>query len=250
LPDRLSHASQPNGERFQADSRGEIPLEEKGFEMLGRGRIKSIAVIAMGLVFAVMFTACQGSSASPAVEATRQAAEEHADADESMGADEHGDEGEHMEADEDMEAEESMDTDEHMDEGEHMDSDESTGSEGMMGMEHEHVETPAEYEGLTNPFAGDQEAIAEGAALFAATCATCHGETGMGDGPASVGLDPKPAALADQEMMQTMSDSYLFWRVNEGGAMEPFNSAMPSWKAVYGEDQIWKILAFVRTLGE
>jgi mono/diheme cytochrome c family protein len=55
--------------------------------------------------------------------------------------------------------------------------------------------------------------------------------------------------LADQDMMMSMSDGYIFWRVSEGGAMEPFNSAMPAWKSVYNEEQIWKLIAFVRTLG-
>jgi len=191
------------------------------------------------VVVAFLLAACRGSSASPAAEATRQAA-----------SDEHMDVDEHMDAETTMDGDEHIDEDEHMDADEHADAGEPMDSDGMMDMEHEHVEPPTEYEGLMNPYRGDPDAIAEGAALFAAACATCHGEAGMGDGPAAAGLDPQPATLADHEMMETMSDGYLFWRVNEGGAMEPFNSAMPSWKAVYSEDQLWKILAFVRTLAE
>jgi hypothetical protein len=37
-----------------------------------------------------------------------------------------------------------------------------------------------------------KEAIAKGAMLFKANCISCHGETGMGDGPTSVTLNPKP----------------------------------------------------------
>jgi mono/diheme cytochrome c family protein len=37
-----------------------------------------------------------------------------------------------------------------------------------------------------------KEAIAKGASLFRANCISCHGETGMGDGPTSVTLNPKP----------------------------------------------------------
>jgi mono/diheme cytochrome c family protein len=37
-----------------------------------------------------------------------------------------------------------------------------------------------------------KETIAKGAQLFKANCTSCHGETGMGDGPTSVTLNPKP----------------------------------------------------------
>ena len=80
-------------------------------------------------------------------------------------------------------------------------------------------------------------------------CLTCHGEEGAGDGPGSIGLDPKPASLGDGEMMRDLSDGYLFWRVSQGGAMEPFNSAMPSWIGL-SEEQRWQVISYVRTLSE
>jgi mono/diheme cytochrome c family protein len=36
---------------------------------------------------------------------------------------------------------------------------------------------------------------AEGAQDFAALCAPCHGPTGVGDGPAAIGLEARPADL-------------------------------------------------------
>ena len=63
------------------------------------------------------------------------------------------------------------------------------------------------------------------------------GAEGAGDGVAAVGLDPKPANLGDSEMMSTLTDGYLFWRVSKGGAMEPFNSAMPAWDPGLTEEQ-------------
>src|SRR5690606_25374304 len=39
--------------------------------------------------------------------------------------------------------------------------------------------------------------LARGAELYAANCASCHGDRGLGDGPAGRGLDPAPANLAD-----------------------------------------------------
>jgi hypothetical protein len=46
-----------------------------------------------------------------------------------------------------------------------------------------------------------------------------------------------------------MGDSYLFWRISEGGAMEPFNSAMPAWKDVLDEEARWNVIHYIRALG-
>lgn len=103
---------------------------------------------------------------------------------------------------------------------------------------------PAAYAGKTNPLGAD--AAAAGKVIYGERCASCHGATGTGDGAAAAGLDPKPADLADE--VPDLGDDFLFWRVNEGGAMEPFNSAMPAWKGILTEEQIWQVIAYLRTL--
>ncbi|RME41214.1 MAG: cytochrome c [Caldilineae bacterium] len=116
------------------------------------------------------------------------------------------------------------------------------------GGHHHHADPPAEFADLSNPFAGDEEAIAAGKTIFETNCVPCHGPKGEGDGPAAANLNPKPANLSDGDMMGMLSDGYLYWRVTEGGAMEPFNSAMPAWKTVLSEEQVWQVLSYVRTL--
>jgi mono/diheme cytochrome c family protein len=111
-----------------------------------------------------------------------------------------------------------------------------------------HVEAPAEFASLANPFSGDHEAIEAGEETFSTLCASCHGPEGLGDGVAAEALDPKPATLADGMMMNELSDGYLFWRVSKGGAMEPFNSAMPAWEGGLTEEQRWQVISYVRTL--
>jgi len=120
--------------------------------------------------------------------------------------------------------------------------------EGGGGMDHAHFEAPDEFASLTNPFADDSDALAAGQTIFVTNCAVCHGETGMGDGPAAETLDPKPATLADGEMMSMLSDGYLFWRVSKGGMTEPYNSVMPAWEAGLTEDQRWQVISYVRSL--
>lgn len=138
-------------------------------------------------------------------------------------------------------------------EDEHEEGDQHSDGEHMEGEhddDHEHAEVPHEYEDLKNPFAGDSAAVAAGAELFDANCASCHGETGLGDGPAAVGLDPKPASLADSSMMSDLTDAYIFWRITEGGTSEPFNSAMPPWGDAFTEEQRWQLVSFVRSLAK
>lgn len=105
---------------------------------------------------------------------------------------------------------------------------------------------PAEYAGKTNPYTGDQAAIDEGKTLYTQNCETCHGTAGLGDGPAGASLDPHPGNL--QQASKDASEAYLFWIVNEGGAAAGRSASMASYKGILTEDEIWKILAYVKTL--
>lgn len=108
------------------------------------------------------------------------------------------------------------------------------------------IEIPEEYRDLTNPFDGDEAQAAEGEVLYQANCASCHGVTGEGDGPAAGGLEPPPKNLAVE--IDTLSDAYLFWRISDGGLMAPFNSVMPNWRGIMDEEQIWQVITYLRTL--
>ncbi len=120
------------------------------------------------------------------------------------------------------------------------------GDSGMMARHQATI--PSDYAGLTNPIAADEASLERGAETYTTFCTTCHGDGGMGDGPASAALDPAPAPLAHTGQM--MGDDYLFWRVAEGGAFEPFNSGMPAWKDALDENQRWDVINYIQALGQ
>jgi len=99
---------------------------------------------------------------------------------------------------------------------------------------------PADFAGKTNPLGAD--AATAGADVFKTNCAACHGETGLGDGPAGAALDPAPKNLA--ELQAQAGDDYLFWRITTGKE----GTSMVPWKGILTEEQIWQVVAFLRTL--
>jgi mono/diheme cytochrome c family protein len=108
------------------------------------------------------------------------------------------------------------------------------------------VAVPDEYAGLKNPMDGNAAAIESGKAVYVANCQSCHGEKGLGDGPAGASLSPKPGDLVEVAANDTVDR--IYWRVSEGGMMAPFNSSMPAWKGVLSEDERWQVVSFVKTL--
>jgi mono/diheme cytochrome c family protein len=108
---------------------------------------------------------------------------------------------------------------------------------------------PAAYASARSTRWDDPAAIARGQQLFQTYCMVCHGTDGKGTGPAAKGLPHPPADLTHHfHRAPGDGDAYLFWRVSEGGQVEPFTSmqsVMPAFKSVLSEDQRWDVLAYV-----
>jgi mono/diheme cytochrome c family protein len=88
---------------------------------------------------------------------------------------------------------------------------------------------PSEYAQSTPPTGlwTNRSLINRGQRVYAAKCAVCHGERGDGKGSAAAGLALKPPSLQDRAMMAQMSPAYSFWRVSEGGTVDPFKLGSP-----------------------
>ena len=87
---------------------------------------------------------------------------------------------------------------------------------------------------------------ASGAAVFSANCATCHGERGLGDGPAATGLEPPPADLTDTAW--TTGDGSLQAVTNTIEHGSP-GTAMIGWKGTLTDAEIAAVASYVKGLG-
>jgi len=85
-----------------------------------------------------------------------------------------------------------------------------------------------------NPYASDKIAMGQGRQLFnRMNCAGCHGDHGGG------GMGP---SLRDVDWLYGSSDARIFSSIAEGRA-----HGMPSWGVKMNDDDIWKIVAYVKS---
>jgi mono/diheme cytochrome c family protein len=105
-------------------------------------------------------------------------------------------------------------------------------------------DVPKAYLDAENDVGYTTRAILEGGDLYAANCAKCHGDTGLGNGAAAGDMAPSPALLAYLMDQPIAIDSYLLWTISEGGVA--FGTKMPAFKNVLSKEQIWDIVAYLR----
>jgi mono/diheme cytochrome c family protein len=92
------------------------------------------------------------------------------------------------------------------------------------------------------PAATRGEDPVSGREIYVNTCIRCHGIDGKG--ALGIRLVPPPADLSSPAVQDRL-DGTLFRRIHEG---KP-NTAMGAWKHTLSDDEIWDVLAYVRTLG-
>lgn len=119
-----------------------------------------------------------------------------------------------------------------------------------------HPAPPGEFVGLANPIPKTPANVQYGGSLYAVYCAPCHGGSLDGKGPQAKGFNPPPANFKDPGTIAQLQESYLFWRIKNGGVGlpvegQPWNSAMPRWGTMPArggkpltDDDIWKIIMY------
>ena len=96
----------------------------------------------------------------------------------------------------------------------------------------------------TNP-SSKPEDIRAGLAHYKENCLDCHGAPGVEESEFGQGLNP-PAPDLTLPAVQRMRDGELFWVVSNGIRM----TGMPAFSPTHKQEEIWKIVAFVRHLPE
>ena len=102
----------------------------------------------------------------------------------------------------------------------------------------------AAKDGNANPIPPNSESVAAGKAVFMVHCVPCHGETGKGDGPLGVVLNPRPADLSLHAVPGVHTDAQLYEWITNGFP----GSAMPAWKSRLSDTDRWNLVNFIRTL--
>jgi len=70
-------------------------------------------------------------------------------------------------------------------------------------------------------------AMKEAEEVWKTRCATCHGETGKGDGPAGAALNPKPRDLSLDEWQKSVTDEHIEKIIVDGGPAVGKSPLMP-----------------------
>ncbi len=105
-----------------------------------------------------------------------------------------------------------------------------------------HWTAPADAARRGNPIPSNSLSRERGRTLFEANCAGCHGPTGRGDGPAAARLETLPPDL--YETAGQHPDGDLAWKIANG------RGAMPAWKGMLTESQIWDLVNFIHNLDD
>jgi high-affinity iron transporter len=86
--------------------------------------------------------------------------------------------------------------------------------------------------------------LSRGAVLYHATCASCHGTLGRGDGKAAAGLNPAPANLADASALRDVTPLDFYRRTTIGVA----GTAMPAFEVALSPEDRWAVAMYATTL--
>jgi mono/diheme cytochrome c family protein len=95
-----------------------------------------------------------------------------------------------------------------------------------------------------NPLPATEQNIAEGREHFGHHCGICHGLDGQATGvPFAEKMSPPVPSLSSKDV-QDYTDGQLRWIIANG--INP--SGMPAWKETLSDDEMWKMVEFLRHL--
>jgi putative heme-binding domain-containing protein len=94
------------------------------------------------------------------------------------------------------------------------------------------------------------ELVEKGEKLFVHFCAHCHGLSGDGDGFNAEFLDKEPAELSDEKFQAKKTNHQIYRVIQKGGVGVRKSHLMPVFGNTLSEEEIWALVAFIRSLDE
>ncbi len=89
-----------------------------------------------------------------------------------------------------------------------------------------------------------------GEAKFKQLCATCHGPSGKGDGPASASLNPPPRDMSDGEWQESVDDQHIRTVIRDGGPAVDLAPLMTAFGHTLDESDLDNLVAYIRSLDD
>lgn len=100
---------------------------------------------------------------------------------------------------------------------------------------------PAEYKKMANPVTKDDASVKAGQVSYMKNCASCHGKTGLGDGPKGRMTKTFPGDFSGAAF-QGYADGEMFYQTKFGrGEMPAYDKKIP-------DNEMWSIVNYMRTL--
>lgn len=88
-----------------------------------------------------------------------------------------------------------------------------------------------------NPLPQTEDVVMSGKHLYQQYCTSCHGMSGVGDGPAAEHLTQQPANLTQ---LRGKPEGVIAFRIARGG------SVMPAWDSAFSENEIWQLTHYIK----
>jgi mono/diheme cytochrome c family protein len=123
-------------------------------------------------------------------------------------------------------------------------------SAAMAADEHKTPVAPAEYLAMESPIDMDDvdaKFLKKVGRLYKSKCKKCHGTEGDGKGSAAGDMVLKPTDFTAAGYLEDRKDGQLFWITKDGSKGTEMKAFGPGTDVNLSEEEIWKLIAFIRT---
>lgn len=95
-----------------------------------------------------------------------------------------------------------------------------------------------------HPYPTKSFSVKAGEKIYKQYCASCHGDRGDGNGPATPSLNPRPTNFLDLKYIPMRSRIDHYEAIENGRP----GTSMPPWKGTLTDARIWDVVAYIEHL--